>query len=79
MNLMKNSIINKFSQVVESSDDDRNTGNSNGASGVGGFLNTYLKFNWTVSKLLEILFITIICIGFFGNLINIYIFSKRNM
>lgn len=81
MSLKTSGIMNKLFQVIENNDNERNIRNSGigESSGVGAFLNTYFKFNWTVSKLLEILFVVIICIGLIGNVINIYIFSKRNM
>jgi hypothetical protein len=62
-------------QIESESDGESISGSS---SSSGGF-SSYFKFNLTISKLLEILFVVIICIGLVGNVINIYIFSKKNM
>jgi hypothetical protein len=64
-------------QIESESDGESISGSS--SSGGGNSFSSYFKFNLTISKLLEILFVVIICIGFVGNVINIYIFSKKNM
>jgi hypothetical protein len=60
-------------QIESESDGESISGSS------GGGFSSYFKFNLTISKLLEILFVVIICIGLVGNVINIYIFSQKNM